>query len=111
MSFFTSRQCEYCRTETLWKCRDEHPEWFDGDGQEIENKEIIEYINNNTENKYCVAIDEISEAYCAKHLRTMADMMDEDTGDLKKSKCFAASRTESQSLLIGPVDEGDSYNR
>jgi len=85
--FYTTAQCAYCREETAHRLRDEHPEWFDCDNEEFYEK-ILNFVDENTTKKFCLIaesdfdkIEDVNEAYCAKHLRTIAKEMDDEDLD------------------------------
>ena len=115
MAFYTQAQCDYCRAETNWKCRNEHPEWYDGNGgitEEFYDK-ILEYVNENTVPRQClIAGDDevvndviVNDAFCSIHLRTIADEMEDDGGNSKQSKSWQTSQIESRNLLVGPNED------
>lgn len=115
MAFYTQAQCAYCRAETSWKCRNEHPGWYDGEGgirEEFYDK-ILEYVNENTVPRQCLIAgddedDALDDAFCSTHLRTIADEMEDDGGNSKQSKSWQTSQIESRNLLVGPNDEDSS---
>ncbi len=82
-------QCDYCREEVTDRCRKEHPEWFTLKKKEIKSRHLLDvrkYVDQNTPTKRCMAtynseIDGPDEAFCATHLRIIAEEIERETGE------------------------------